>query len=450
MKRLEQIRRRGQILPLFAIFLGFLLGFAALAFDIGYAMVVRTQLMAALDAATLASIRYAPQGAAAMEAAAQRTFAANLPAGKLMISNPTVTTPALTEEQGALRVALSASADIPMFFARWFRADGMTIRANSAAARRDRNIILVLDYSASVGPVLGDIKDAAKAFVNSFSDQYDQVGLVVFSTSGAIAYPPQRPFKADLTGVINGVQQELFTNHAIGLYYAYRAMAELNDPLKDLKMNEIVLFTDGRANWFPGRFNVRTGSGRCNTSPAEGVFGITGRSYYNNRILSLQASAMPNAPALSPDCSGLATGTNPVLSINPSWIPPSSPTAGAIFPEGVSLLGFKNNSTTILNKSNPSTTEREQIAANVTDSLARLIRKDPMGIRLHAIGYEGTETLEMDVLERIANCQDCTRVDAADAADTTQAKGRLVMAQTQQELLQAFLDIAGFIGRITD
>ena len=313
MNAFEHPRRRGQILPLFAVFLGFLLGFAALAFDIGYAMVVRTQLVAALDAATLAAIRFAPQGAAAMEAAAQRTFSANLPEGRLLVRNPTVSMPTLTQEQGALRVSLNASADIPMFFARWFRADGMTIRTSSAAARRDRNIILVLDYSGSVAPVLGDIKQAAKAFVNSFSDQYDQVGLVVFSTSGAIAYPPQSPFKSDLNTVIDGISQELYTNHASGLYFAHRAMAELNDPLKHLKMNEIVLFTDGQANWFPGHFNVRTDSGYCNTTPATGVMGITGNSYYTNRVLSLQAAPMPNRPPLSPDCASLPQGRNPAV-----------------------------------------------------------------------------------------------------------------------------------------
>ena len=73
-----------------------------------------------------------------------------------------------------------------------------------------------------------------------------------------------------------------------------------------------------------------------------------------------------------------------------------------------------------------------------------------MGVRLHAIGYEGNEALELDVLERIANCKDCTRVDPADGNDPNQANGRLVMARRQEELLQAFLDIAGFIGRITD
>jgi hypothetical protein len=56
--------------------------------------------------------------------------------------------------------------------------------------------------------------------------------------------------------------------------------------------------------------------------------------------------------------------------------------------------------------------------------------------------------LQYDVLERLANCEGCARVNANDAVDATQAKGRFVAALNQDELLSAFLDVAGFIGRI--
>lgn len=445
-------RRRGQILPLFAVFLGFLLGLSALAFDIAYAMVVQTQLVAALDAATLSAIRYVPQGDAQMAAAAQRNFAANLPAGKLLISNPTLSNPSKTIDAGTVRVAFDASADIPMFFARWFRTDGMTIRAHSEAARRDRNVILVLDYSGSVAPVLEEIKNAAKAFVNSFSEQFDQVGLVVFSTSGRIMYPPQYNFKAGLNAAIDGIDDEMYTNHAAGLYWSYRALKELVDPLKDQKSNEIVFFTDGNANWFPGTFEVRNLLGFCSADETNGVLGIKSGgllSIYNNKILNMEAQPPPLAPLLTPLCSLLNLLNNPLIRIKPQWIPDASPTAGPIFPGGVNMAGFKNNFPN-LNQSDPSNNLRRDIAKNVTDNLARLIRKDPLGIRIHAIGYEGTSGLEYDVLERMSNCEGCAAVDPMDAADPTQAKGRFVLARSSTQLLQAFLDVAGFIGRIVN
>ena len=259
---------RGQIILLFALFIGFLLGFAALAFDMAYAMVVRAQLVTALDASTLAAIRYAADGPSSMNEAAQRTFSANLPAGRLLVANPTLSFPTVTPDNGTTLVTFTGSAEIPTFFARWFGTDGMTINAQTTAARRDRNIVLVLDYSGSVQPVFGDIKTAAKAFINTFSDTTDQVGLVAFSTAGRIEYPLQRPFKSDLNAIIDNLQSETYTNHSMGMYYAYRSMLELNDLLKDVKLNEIVLFTDGRANWFPDGLMSRSAHARSPSSTA--------------------------------------------------------------------------------------------------------------------------------------------------------------------------------------
>lgn len=179
-------KRRGQILILFTLFIGFLMGFAAIGFDLAYAMVVRTQLVTALDAATLAAIRAVPQGNAVMQTASQRAFDANLPSGRLMTLNPTLSAPSVTASAGVISVQFDATVDAPMFFARWFGRDQMTVSARSTTARRDRNVILVLDYSGSVKPVLSDIRDAAKVFVDSFSDTSDQVGLVIFSTAGRI------------------------------------------------------------------------------------------------------------------------------------------------------------------------------------------------------------------------------------------------------------------------
>ena len=438
--------RSGQIILLFALFIGFLLGFSALAFDMAYAMVVRAQLVTALDAATLAAIRYAADGPTSMNEAAQRTFSANLPAGRLLVANPTISFPTVTPDNGTTLVTFNGSAEIPTFFARWFGTDGLTLSATTTAARRDRNIILVLDYSGSVSPVFSEIKNAAKSFINSFSDTTDQVGLVVFSTAGRIEYAPQKPFKSDLNAIIDNLQSERWTNHSAGMYYAYRSLLELNDVLKDVKNNEIVLFTDGRANWFPGRFNVQVGP--CTQAVVDGVYG-RGSGHYGNRVLEMLAPATPTPPPIVAECPGWARGVNALNSIQALWYPPASPTAGPIFPLGIELAGFKNASPPLFDN-DMSGAEREQIAANVVDNLARKIRQDQfLKPRIHVIGYEGNETLEQSVLQRLANCGGCPLADPADAADDTQAKGMLVLAANQNELLQAFLEIAGFIGRIT-
>jgi Flp pilus assembly protein TadG len=459
--RIRADGRQGQIIVLFTLFVGFLMGFSALAFDLAYAMIVRAELVTALDAAALAAIRYVPDGQAAMTNAANRTFNANLPSGKLAIKNPVLTPPVSTTGNGGIDVTLSATADAPTFFAKWFGRDVIAINASTTTSRRDRNVILVLDYSLSVNPVLSEIRDGAKAFVNSFSESADKVGLVAFSTSGSIMVPPQSPFKTTLNNAIDGITGEYYTDHSMGLYWAYRALLELNDPLKADKMNEIVFFTDGNANWFPGQFLVRKGSGRCSSSPVRGVFGIGGSgwggSYYADRILSYTAPAPNGRPPLAAGCSGQSQGNQVLQYIQPTWVPDPSPTYGAIVPGGVSAAGFANASPNLGDSTptstytyDPSDALREQIAQNVTDNLARAIRQDPaFDIRIHSIGYDGDAGLNVAVLERIANCEDCLNVAAADANDTSQSKGRFVYASNSAELMDAFLDVAGYIARIT-
>ena len=60
-KKIRQ-KLRGQILVMMTLFVGFLMGFSALAFDLAYAMVIRAELITALDAAALAAIRFVPDG----------------------------------------------------------------------------------------------------------------------------------------------------------------------------------------------------------------------------------------------------------------------------------------------------------------------------------------------------------------------------------------------------
>jgi hypothetical protein len=230
------------------------------------------------------------------------------------------------------------------------------------------------------------------------------------------------------------------------MYYAYRSLLELNDPLKDFKSNEIVFFTDGNMNWFPGRFNVQVGP--CTQATVDGVWGITGSSYYTNRVLSLLAPPSPGRPPVVAECPGWSQGTNALLSIQPIWYPEASPTAGAIFPTGINLAGYRNQTPALTN--NLSKAQRETLAANVIDNLSRGVRQDQfLKPRIHTIGYEGNSALDLDVLERMANCGGCSLVDPADAADPNQAEGKFVLATSSDELMQAFLEISGFIGRIT-
>ena len=121
------------------------------------------------------------------------------------------------------------------------------------------------------------------------------------------------------------------------------------------------------------------------------------------------------------------------------------------------MLGFANGNPN-LGDSAPTSTYtydppralREQIAENVTDNLSRAIWQDPaFDIRIHSIGFDGDAGLNLAVLQRMANCESCASVAAADANDTSQSKGRFVYAANSADLMDAFLDVAGYIARIT-
>lgn len=457
--------KRGQVIVMFALFVGLLMGFSALAFDLAYAMVVRAELITALDAAALSAIRYVPDGQTAMTLAANRTFTANLPPGKLAIVNPVLSPPVVTTVNGGIDVAITATADAPTYFARWFGKEAITINAEAQTSRRDRNVILVLDYSISVSSVLNDIKNGAKAFVNSFSETADKVGLVVFSTSGRILYTPQSPFKSGMNTQINTLAAENYTNYGSGLYWAYRALLELNDPLKAEKLNEIVFFTDGEANYFPAQFDVQTGTGRCSSSPARGVFGctsgyctgsITNTGYFPNRIFNYTAANMPNDPTVVSNCSNQnqSDGKRVVKGFATRWYPDKTSNNIDILPAGVPMAGYKNMNPTltgsVTDNNWPSNSLRQDLAKNIADNIARGIRQDPaFDIRIHSIGFNGSGGLDLSLLERIANCEGCPNVSTADANDTSQSKGRYVSANNSADLMDAFLDVAGYIARIT-
>ena len=76
------------------------------------------------------------------------------------------------------------------------------------------------------------------------------------------------------------------------------------------------------------------------------------------------------------------------------------------------MLGYANSNPNLGDSTptstytyNPSTALREQIAENVTDNLARVIRQDPaFDIRIHSIGFVGDSGLVLAVVERLANC----------------------------------------------
>lgn len=256
-------RCRGASLVLFMLLAALvLLPLLGLAIDGAVVFWVRAKLSAAVDAAALAggrsiNVYYTQaQNSGTAVTAAQEWFSANYPSGWLGTSivggTPTVTVqPTQTATQ---QVNVSASVAVPLYFMRLLGRNSITISAAAQSSRRNLNLVLVLDRSSSLGPApIGvnscpQMKAAAQNFVNMFTENFDTLSLVTFSTTAnanPIDFAPSATFKTALNSKIASINCVGTTSTAQGLYVAYQSIKSQG---LVSALNVIVLFTDGQPN----------------------------------------------------------------------------------------------------------------------------------------------------------------------------------------------------------
>src|SRR5579884_422980 len=177
-------RRRGSILPLVAVCLIGLVGFVALAVDLGLIMVARTQCQNAADAAAMAGTRtlngdtsnnnnYAAAGPAAVTAAEANTLLTQpiqasqvqVVIGKYSYDGTQQKFVAYPLDPGSTNnlndnwslVNVTVSFSNPTAFAGVFGLSSFAVSASATGVHRPRDIALVLDYSGSMrfGSLLG-------------------------------------------------------------------------------------------------------------------------------------------------------------------------------------------------------------------------------------------------------------------------------------------------------
>jgi Flp pilus assembly protein TadG len=445
MMRCQQ-SRRGQVLVLFAVMLPLLLAFVALAVDVVYAFMVKAALVTAVDSAALAGSRAIVNGSAAVAAAVDRTFHANLPDGYLIkgqpsyAPNPPVIT---TGADGSRSISLTGTARSPTFFLGVFGYSGWDVKAYAKAGRRDINILLILDRSGSLvdAGAWDDVQAAASFFVQQFDDTHDRVGLVSFGTNSRVDYSPQTSFKTPVVNLINNMEARHGndTNSPMGMYLAYDALRTLNDASAE---NVIVLFTDGRSDAIPGQFDVRTtgANPKCTSTPKDGVYmtGNSGGPVYG--IFTIQPTFSPGTwptpdYSLIGGCTGLnSSGSNgPQLltgGFRDSWIPPIGPPVSVLRTATGGSAVDLNNTTNGVNLIN--------MCQNMLLNLAQAARQDPLRIRILTIGL-GDEIQE-SVLEGVANVPPYTM--------NGQPVGQYVHAPDHTQLLDAFRQVASNISHL--
>ncbi len=242
--------RSGQAMLIIVLLASVFLSLAAMSTDFVFAYVVKSRLVTAIDAAALGAVRNIGQGSAQMEKTIELLFKANFPDDFMLTtgsaySPPVVTTPS----PGVRQIEISAEANLPTFFMRIAGYDSLTLRASAVAARRDVNMMLVVDRSASLHPnnadAWDDVQEATTFFVSQFDDARDQVGLVTFGTSSQVDVAMAANFQTTITNAINSqiVPNSASTNAPQGLWLGYGELLAEGDANP---LNVIVFFTDGQ------------------------------------------------------------------------------------------------------------------------------------------------------------------------------------------------------------
>jgi Flp pilus assembly protein TadG len=170
MRKTSKHCRRGAVLPLFALMLVALVGFLALAIDIGIVAVAETQCQCAADNAALAGARTL-NGSTGSNTTAATTMAQTAAAANPIMSKA-ATSAQVAVQHGAYHYDYTAMTFTPQFppvspdnynltqvtvtpntasfFARVFGITSLNVSATATAAYRPRDVAIVLDFSGSM------------------------------------------------------------------------------------------------------------------------------------------------------------------------------------------------------------------------------------------------------------------------------------------------------------
>ncbi|MEX2304516.1 MAG: vWA domain-containing protein, partial [Bryobacterales bacterium] len=165
---------------------------------------------------------------------------------------------------GMREVRLTGEVMVPMFFFRIFGVDELPVRAAARAARRDVNISLVLDRSASMANAGAwePLQNAAVFFLDQFDNTTDRLSIVTYGSSAQVDLPLGTGFKTGDVGeniIMNQVvPSSAGTNAPMGLWLGLAELLENNDPNA---LNVIAFFTDGNPTGYTATFNVWTTAG---------------------------------------------------------------------------------------------------------------------------------------------------------------------------------------------
>jgi putative Flp pilus-assembly TadE/G-like protein/von Willebrand factor type A domain-containing protein len=288
----------GQAIVIAVFFMVVLLGFCALALDVGHAYLTTRHLQASVDAAALAGAQVLPDVVQANARATEYGPAGlNVP-GDAQNVVATFTTKCLASAPGcspANAIVVKATADVPTVFGGLFGVPSFAVHATATACspcgQKPLDVMLVLDRTGSMctdssghaDPSCTDLnnaRDGMKTFLGLMDPSIDHVGLAVLPPPTSIASRCSKPSassynsqaspyvivplsndylltdrslnpSSDLVSTIDCVQGAGSTAYANALE---AAQAELVAHGRPGVSKVIVFLSDGAANTGPGYY----------------------------------------------------------------------------------------------------------------------------------------------------------------------------------------------------
>jgi len=481
MKKLLRARHsgeRGVALVYMAVLLTTLLLCSGLALDGGRGYVVKAQLTKAVDGAALGAARNLNSGDPRAEAV--RIFKANFPAGYFGTSSSTdpTTDPnffSLTTDTapGTNTVTVNATAVLPTTFMRLGNYFNMNVASTGQATRRMVDLSLVLDVSSSIGSQWSIVRDATRAFINSFDGAHDRMSLLTFSNGATVLYPMPASRGFDKATVMADVPSTLpggSTNMVEGMYRGWDELRSV--PLgQQSGLRIIVLFTDGASNGVPANWDgTGTAKSMRTADFPKNLPDPDGQTWNNPSIGGLMDTATGVAspsvgvtPAIWSDKSTTVPGYTlmPTQTLHTHHRSSGIPTSFPLQTNALNVNGVAQNSSTrrglyldpTLGQYKANVWNVNNAARNVLEIVSDAARNDngDYKIRIYTIGMGvlvqyllGTmPEMPQDILKRISN--DATSPDF----NSAQLEGKYYFAQTAADVGPAFQGIQNQILRLS-
>lgn len=186
-------RERGQSLPLIVLMFVVLCGFVGLTIDVGFGLLQKRRLQAAVDMGALSGAQQLP-GTDARTVASAYTRE-NFALASDQSIDITATTSCMVSGCGAPdRLRLSATTKTPTFFVRLFGVDEWTVAARGAACGpcdssvAAFDVMVVLDRSGSMsGQDMVDAREGIRELLSYFDPTKDRIGLAVLESADSAA-----------------------------------------------------------------------------------------------------------------------------------------------------------------------------------------------------------------------------------------------------------------------